>query len=66
MSRRKERYQTALAAATELFESRPSAEKWLRTHVRGLDAKPIALLDDDEGLERVLTIIGRLEHGIFT
>lgn len=67
MSERKRRYETALAAATELFEgSRPSAERWLRCYVRGLGAKPIELLDSDEGLEAVLNMIGRLEHGVFS
>lgn len=67
MSDRKVRYEIALAAAIELFEgSRPSAERWLGVYVRGLGAKPIDLLDSDDGLQQVLNVIGRLEHGVFT
>lgn len=67
VSDRKIRYEIALAAAIELFEgSRPSAERWLRAYVRGLGAKPVDLLDSNDGLQKVLNIIGRLEHGIFT
>lgn len=61
-----DRYEIALTAAEELMGSRASAEIWLQQYVRALDAKPIDLLDSDAGLDMVLTIIGRLEHGIVT
>lgn len=61
-----ERYEKALLAAEQLLESRQRAESWLQRHARALDAKPIDLLDTDEGLDAVLTIIGRLEHCIVT
>ena len=61
-----ERYEKALLAAEQLLESRQRAEFWLQRHARALDAKPIDLLDTDEGLDAVLTVIGRLEHCIVT
>lgn len=61
-----ERYEKALLAAEQLLESRQRAESWLQRHARALDAKPIDLLGTDEGLDAVLTIIGRLEHCIVT
>ena len=66
MDKKAERYEKALVAAEELLESRQRAVSWLQRYVRGLDAKPIDLLDSDEGLDAVLTIIGRLEHGVVT
>ncbi|MCK9535160.1 MAG: MbcA/ParS/Xre antitoxin family protein [Pseudomonas sp.] len=60
------RYKIALAAAEQLTGSRQRAEIWLRGYVRALDAKPVDLLESDGGLEAVLTVIGRLEHGIIT
>lgn len=66
MDRKDERYQIALAAAEVLIGSKEGAQRWLQSHVRALDAKPIDLLDSDAGLDAVLTIIGRLEHCIVT
>lgn len=64
-----ERYEKALLAAEQLLESRKRAKSCfysITDYVRGLDAKPIDLLDSDEGLAAVPTIIGRLEHGVVT
>tara|TARA_B100000965_G_scaffold396458_1_gene411439 strand:+ start:988 stop:1221 length:234 start_codon:yes stop_codon:yes gene_type:complete len=66
MDKKAERYEKALLAAEQLLESRKRAKSWLQYYVRGLDAKPIDLLDSDAGLAAVLTIIGRLEHGVVT
>ena len=66
MDRKDERYQLALAAAEELTGSKGGAQRWLQHYVRALDANPIDLLDSDAGLDAVLTIIERLEHGIVT
>jgi uncharacterized protein (DUF2384 family) len=39
--------------------------RWLRTPVRALDyATPISLLHDALGRDAVLTVLGRLEHGV--
>lgn len=66
MDNNQARYKIALAAAEQLTGSRESAEIWLGRYVRALDARPVDLLESDGGLEVVLTVIGRLEHGIVT
>jgi putative toxin-antitoxin system antitoxin component (TIGR02293 family) len=51
--------------ATEVLGDAPSAMRWLGTPVRALDyATPISLLHDASGREAVLTVLGRLEHGV--
>lgn len=66
MGEKGHRYEAALTAAEGLMGTRRSAELWLKRHVRALNAKPIDLLSSDAGLETVLEIIGRLEHGVVT
>jgi len=49
----------------EVLGNRSDAMRWLGTPVRALDyATPISLLDDSKGREDVLTVLGRLEHGV--
>jgi putative toxin-antitoxin system antitoxin component (TIGR02293 family) len=51
--------------ATEVLGDEPSAMRWLGTPVRALDyATPISLLHDAKGREAVLSVLGRLEHGV--
>jgi putative toxin-antitoxin system antitoxin component (TIGR02293 family) len=51
--------------ATEVLGDEPSAMRWLGTPVRALDyATPISLLHDAKGREAVLSVLGRLQHGI--
>jgi hypothetical protein len=51
--------------ATEVLGSRPDALRWLGTPVRALDyATPVSLLHDAAGRDAVLTVLGRLEHGV--
>ena len=51
--------------ATEVLGDRPSAMRWLGTPVRALDyATPISLLHNAKGREEVLSVLGRLEHGV--
>jgi putative toxin-antitoxin system antitoxin component (TIGR02293 family) len=51
--------------ATEVLGDRPSAMRWLGTPVRDLDyATPISLLHNAKGREAVLSVLGRLEHGV--
>jgi putative toxin-antitoxin system antitoxin component (TIGR02293 family) len=52
--------------ATEVIGSREKALRWLGTPVRALKfATPISLLDTKEGKDAVLTVLGRLERGVF-
>ncbi|MGD0734734.1 MAG: MbcA/ParS/Xre antitoxin family protein [Terracidiphilus sp.] len=51
--------------ATVVLGDRPTAMRWLGTPVRDLDyATPISLLHDAKGREAVLSVLGRLEHGV--
>lgn len=58
-------YGEVLQRATAVIGDKQDAMRWLGTPVRALDyATPISLLHDNEGREHVLTILGRLEHGV--
>jgi putative toxin-antitoxin system antitoxin component (TIGR02293 family) len=51
--------------AAEVIGDRSDAMRWLGTPVRALNyATPISLLHESKGREAVLSILGRLEHGI--
>ncbi|HEX4230461.1 MAG TPA: MbcA/ParS/Xre antitoxin family protein [Bryobacteraceae bacterium] len=52
--------------ASEVIGDKDKALRWLGTPVRALDyATPISLLGTAQGSEAVLTVLTRLEHGIF-
>jgi putative toxin-antitoxin system antitoxin component (TIGR02293 family) len=56
---------SVIQRAAEVLGDRSDAMRWLGTPVRALDyATPISLLHDAKGREAVLTVIGRLEHGV--
>ena len=61
-----ERAQTeVLRRATEVLGEKSAAMRWLGTPVRALGfATPFSLLHDSKGREEVLTVLGRLEHGV--
>ena len=49
----------------EVIGDQSDAMRWLGTPVRALNyATPISLLHDSKGREQVLSVLGRLEHGI--
>lgn len=53
--------------AVDVFGGRPQAQAWLDRPNRALSgAAPQSLLATPEGRERVLTILGRIEHGIYS
>jgi putative toxin-antitoxin system antitoxin component (TIGR02293 family) len=57
----------AIVAATESLGDRDNAARWLTGPVLALGGvTPLSLLDTDVGLEQVLTILGRIEYGIFS
>jgi len=64
--RSNERAETkVMRRATEVLGDQPSAMRWLGNPVRALDyATPISLLHEAKGREAVLTVLGRLVHGI--
>lgn len=55
------------ARAEEVLADRPSALRWIRKPNRALGhVPPIELLDTDLGLDAVLNVLGRIEHGVFS
>lgn len=60
--------ENAIAECLELFDgNRDAAERWLSQPVRGLGYQtPNDLLSSETGIEQLRTLIGRLEHGVFT
>lgn len=58
----------AIAESVELFEGdQEAASQWLAKPARALGHKtPGDCLSSEEGIEQVRTLIGRLEHGVFS
>lgn len=60
-----EKFATVLERAYEVIGDRDQAPRWLGTLVRALGySTPSSLLGSTDGQEAVLTILGRLEHGV--
>jgi putative toxin-antitoxin system antitoxin component (TIGR02293 family) len=54
-----------IAAAEATFGSREKAGIWLRRPTTALaDERPLHLLDTDEGVRTVMTLLGRIDHGL--
>lgn len=54
-----------IGRAIDVIGDESQAMRWLGTPVRALDyATPISLLHRPKGREAVLTVLGRLEHGV--
>jgi putative toxin-antitoxin system antitoxin component (TIGR02293 family) len=54
-----------LAQAIEVIGDKPEAMRWMGTPVRDLDyATPVSLLGTRQGRQAVITVLGRLEHGV--
>lgn len=58
----------AIEEAIALFEGDElAAMKWMRTAQRGLGNRPPqGLMSTPKGIEKVRTLIGRMEHGVIT
>jgi putative toxin-antitoxin system antitoxin component (TIGR02293 family) len=56
----------AYAEAVEMFEGdRGAADRWLSSPARGLGScTPDLLIGTKEGIEKVRTLIGKLERGV--
>ncbi|MFK4448972.1 putative toxin-antitoxin system antitoxin component (TIGR02293 family) [Caballeronia udeis] len=53
--------------ATDVLGSRVAAEHWLATPAIGLDqCRPVDLLQRAEGLELVITLLARMDRGVYT
>ncbi len=56
-----------IEAAEAAFGDRRKAHTWLRRPTAALDdSAPLDLLDNDIGVRRVESLLGRIEHGIAT
>ncbi len=54
-----------IAKAVEVIGDRSEALRWMGTPVRALNyATPVSLLGTPKGREAVVTVLGRLEHGV--
>lgn len=55
------------ARAKAVFGDPEKAWKWLNRPNRALAQKtPLEMIDTDTGFQSVLTILGRLEHGVYS
>ncbi len=53
--------------AMDIFDGRSQVQRWLdRPNRVRADATPRALLSTPEGCHRVLTILGRIDHGVYS
>lgn len=67
MGRLKREIRVARAEAERIFGGRAAAKEWLESECQPLGfVRPIDLLHDSEGLTRVLTVLMRIDRGIFT
>jgi uncharacterized protein (DUF2384 family) len=58
--------ETILLRATEVLATQQDALRWLGTPVPALKYDtPIAHLAKPKGKQAILTVLGRLEHGVF-
>jgi len=54
-----------LDRASEVIGDKNEAMRWMGTPVQALDyATPVSLLGNSKGRKAVLTLLGRLEHGV--
>lgn len=59
-------FEQALARASDVFGSDVKARGWLDRPNGALGkVTPMSLLNTDEGVQRVLDVLGRIEYGIF-
>lgn len=61
------RYLNLYARAVEVHEQPDDAVEWLHAPLPSLEGRaPLAVARDDAGVQRVLAVLGRIEHGVFT
>lgn len=51
----------------EVLESKDNFQTWMNSEIRVLEyQKPVDLLDTPFGLQDVINVLGRLEHGVYS
>jgi putative toxin-antitoxin system antitoxin component (TIGR02293 family) len=59
--------ETATVKAIDVLGSQEAATRWLTMPATALDGRrPIDLLSDPEGVARVLTLLVRMDYGVYT
>lgn len=54
------------ARATQVFGTADKAIRWLKCPVRALGGQtPLSLLGTEEGVTRVMDVLGQVEHGVW-
>ena len=51
--------------ATEVFGDENKGLLWLNTFNASLDDIPINILNNKDGIQKIIDILGRIEHGVF-
>lgn len=60
-------YRIVLVRATEVLGSRTDAEGWLESPKKALGQhSPVEIINTEEGLQKVLALLGNIEHGVFS
>ena len=61
------RVQKILEHVSAVFDDEDAARQWLSAPVAALDGRtPLSMLDTDDGIDGVRTILVRIEHGVFS
>ena len=50
---------------TEVFGDENKGLLWLNTFNASLDDIPINILNNKDGIQKIIDVLGRIEHGIF-
>lgn len=51
--------------ATEVFGDKHKGLLWLNTFNSSLDDIPINVLNKKDGVQKLIDVLGRIEHGVF-
>lgn len=52
--------------ATEVFGDENKGLLWLNTFNASLDDIPINVLNNKDGIQKIIDTLGRIEHGVFS
>ncbi len=62
-----DRLMRVAAQAAEVLGSKEKASSWLRSPNRALaGSRPLDIIDTDLGAREVETVLGRIEHGVYS
>ncbi|MBE0448838.1 MAG: DUF2384 domain-containing protein [Actinobacteria bacterium] len=61
-----ERVEKVTEATRMVFLDESIADDWLHSYNSLLNAKPVELLCSDEGMSKVLLVLSRIQHGVYS